>query len=268
MVIVTWNPNDKSGTVELSNGNLNANTGTSLGRIVRATKGVSSGKWYFEIKIIGGNVGEIGVAKSTVPLNVDVRSNLEKRGYRPSNGNKTSGSIDGASWLNIASNTNDVIGVLLNLDLGELTFYKNGVLIGTPFSDLGSLGEVYPYVLTSTSTANTALSVSAIFGGEPFTHPIPDGYKPYQIVNKSFISLELGYKKYENGVWSDVAPTLPTLTQFQSEGMDDLSLFDRKVQAVLESPQAMTNSVLGEGKVFKGTVSLTKYFDLRKLEVK
>lgn len=68
--------------------------------------------------------------------------------------------------------------------------------------------------------------------------------------------------------WKTVSPTLPTLTQFQSEGMDDLSVFDRKVQTVLESPQTMTSSVLGEGKVFKSTVDLKKYFDLRKLEVK
>lgn len=68
--------------------------------------------------------------------------------------------------------------------------------------------------------------------------------------------------------WKTVSPTLPTLPQFQEEGMDDLSVFDRKVQPVLESPQEMTSSVLGEGKVFKGTVDLKKYFDLRKLEVK
>lgn len=68
--------------------------------------------------------------------------------------------------------------------------------------------------------------------------------------------------------WQTVSPTLPTLPQFQSEGMDDLSIFDRKVQQVLESPQAMTSSVLGGGKVFKGSVDLKKYFDLRKLEVK
>ncbi|MEK4025534.1 discoidin domain-containing protein [Sporosarcina sp. FSL W7-1283] len=68
--------------------------------------------------------------------------------------------------------------------------------------------------------------------------------------------------------WKTVSPTLPTLTQFQSEGMDDLSILDRKLQQVIESPQQMTSEVLGEGKVFKGTVDLQKLFDLRKLEVK
>jgi len=65
-----------------------------------------------------------------------------------------------------------------------------------------------------------------------------------------------------------VSPTLPTLPQFQTEGMDDLSIFDRKVQKVLESPKGMTSEVLGAGKVYKSSVDLKKIFDLRKLEVK
>ncbi|MGG0667633.1 discoidin domain-containing protein [Lederbergia citrisecunda] len=68
--------------------------------------------------------------------------------------------------------------------------------------------------------------------------------------------------------WKTVSPTLPTLTQFQEEGMDDLSILDRKVQQVLGSPQQMTSEALGEGKVFKGSVDLKKLFDLRKLEVR
>lgn len=65
-----------------------------------------------------------------------------------------------------------------------------------------------------------------------------------------------------------VSTTLPTLTQFQTEGMDDLSIFDRKIQKVLESPKTMTSSVLGTGNVYKSSVDLKKYFDLRKIEVK
>lgn len=93
-------------------------------------------------------------------------------------------------------------------------------------------------------------------------------YLPNLTTNKSFIHTSGGYMKHSPEGWKIVSPTLPTLTQFQEEGMEDLSVFDRKVQPVLESPQQMTSEVLGEGKVFKGTVDLKKYFDLRKLEVK
>lgn len=69
--------------------------------------------------------------------------------------------------------------------------------------------------------------------------------------------------------WKTVSTTLPTAYQFQEEGMEDLSILDRQVQPVLNSPIQMTDDgVLGEGKVYKGTVDLKKYFDLRKLEVK
>ncbi len=68
--------------------------------------------------------------------------------------------------------------------------------------------------------------------------------------------------------WKTVSATLPTTQQFQEEGMEDLSVFDRKVQPVLNSPIQMTSEQLGEGKVFKGKVDLKKYFDLRNLEIK
>lgn len=69
--------------------------------------------------------------------------------------------------------------------------------------------------------------------------------------------------------WQTVSSTLPSSHQFQEEGMEDLTIFDRQVQPVLNSPIQMTNEgVLGEGKVFKGKVDLKKYFDLRKLEIK
>lgn len=88
-------------------------------------------------------------------------------------------------------------------------------------------------------------------------------------LSKTFILKELEYNNRVNGNWNSVSSTLPTLTQFQNEGIDDLSILDRRVQLVDSSPQIMTNEgVLGEGKVFKSTIDLTKYFDLRKLEVK
>lgn len=76
------------------------------------------------------------------------------------------------------------------------------------------------------------------------------------------------YKKFDDNGWQTVSITLPTSQQFQEEGMEDLSILDRKVQPVLDSPLSMSKEVLGEGKVFKASVDLKKYFDLRKLEVK
>lgn len=89
------------------------------------------------------------------------------------------------------------------------------------------------------------------------------------ISNKSFIFSDGEYLTSVDNTWVSVSQTLPTQSQFEEEGMEDLSIFNRQVQPVLDSPIQMTSEgVLGEGRVFKGTVDLKKYFDLRKLEVK
>ena len=101
--------------------------------------------------------------------------------------------------------------------------------------------------------------------------PSNDAQKQFAFipVTKTLILSESNYKKYDVNGWQIVSPTLPTQAEFELEGMDDLSVLNRKVQSVIDSPFLMTDDgALGLGKVFKSTVDLTKYKDLRKLEVK
>lgn len=87
---------------------------------------------------------------------------------------------------------------------------------------------------------------------------------------KTLILSDGEYKRFDEGLhrWQTVSTALPSSEQFREHGMEDLSILDRKVQPVLESPIQMTSEGLGEGKVFKASVDLKKYFDSRKLEVK
>lgn len=87
-------------------------------------------------------------------------------------------------------------------------------------------------------------------------------------MNKTLILSENQYLKYTENGWKNVSGTLPNQAGFEEHGMEDLSILDRKVQPILESPIQMSKEELGEGKVFKASVDLKKYFDLRKLEVK
>lgn len=69
-------------------------------------------------------------------------------------------------------------------------------------------------------------------------------------------------------IWQAVSSTLPTSTQFVEHGMDSLSpLLDRKV-TVLE-PQALTQDTSRNesGKVFKKSIDLKKYFDIRSINI-
>jgi hypothetical protein len=95
-----------------------------------------------------------------------------------------------------------------------------------------------------------------------------DGNSYLQINEIELIGTVIEYVPEKRPSWKTVSPNLPTLNQFQEDGMEDLSFFDRKVQQALGSPLQMTSSVLDGGKVFKFSVDLKKYFDLRKLEVK
>jgi hypothetical protein len=51
-IFAIWNKADKEANITLSNGDLTATSGTTFWRNVRATIGVSTGKWYWEIKTV------------------------------------------------------------------------------------------------------------------------------------------------------------------------------------------------------------------------
>jgi hypothetical protein len=81
------------------------------------------------------------------------------------------------------------------------------------------------------------------------------------ILNKTLISFanEGDYKTYNNG-WQTVSTTLPSQSQFETDGMDALSVFDRQSKTFT---QDMTNDgTLGAGLKFSTTIDLKKYFDI------
>jgi len=127
----TLNPLNGIGT--FSEGNVKYDTGTSGSRSSTSTMGVSSGKWYSEIKITSSN-GNQFISVVSDAYNSLISGNRpylfnDNVSYSGSNGNKW---IDGTSTSYGASyTTNDIIGIALNLDDDEITFYKNGASQGT-----------------------------------------------------------------------------------------------------------------------------------------
>jgi hypothetical protein len=120
------------------------------------TMGVSSGKWYWEMHSTNAsgnayNTSAVGIVHSDALYDtVDSSSNdgfqlyggtNKARGYYGYAGNK----LDASSNVSYgdAFVTGDIIGVALNLDDGEITFYKNNVSQGVAFTSLGS-GEWFP----------------------------------------------------------------------------------------------------------------------------
>ena len=105
----------------------------------------SGGKWYAECRVgagLGGTVW-IGVLRDVPKADgglytATVRAN--GYAYRSGNGNKTTTNNDGVSY-GASYTSGDIIGVALNLDDDEITFYKNNVSQGVAFSSIQALNQ-------------------------------------------------------------------------------------------------------------------------------
>ena len=132
--------NSVSGVGTLSEGNLQQDGVTSAWATRESTIAVSSGKWYFEARTLDGTTtqGQIfGVSRTNsfasgyyIGITADSYSYYLFDGTKLNSGSATA---YGASF-----GDGDIVGVALNLDDGELTFYKNGVSQGVAFSSLPS----------------------------------------------------------------------------------------------------------------------------------
>ncbi|WP_336761649.1 hypothetical protein [Paenibacillus sp. USHLN196] len=86
------------------------------------------------------------------------------------------------------------------------------------------------------------------------------------MANYSLIQDSVNYKSFKNNAWIIVSTTLPLKSVFISDGIVDLSVFNRNSKVIV---QTMTNTGnVGSGKVFKSTVNLKKYFEITNLSVK
>jgi hypothetical protein len=135
-VFATLNPLDVTADDEgtYSNGNTTASGDGSFHQF-RSTFYLTTGKYYWEFKpTTVGNAMEGGVVGSNYAGGSGLRRHYNANGYKYEDGSSAS---YGATYT-----TNDIIGVALNLDDGELTFYKNGVSQGVAFTNmLSTIGQ-------------------------------------------------------------------------------------------------------------------------------
>jgi hypothetical protein len=177
----TWNPLDQVQSSTFSNGNLDVVTGTTTVFGARGTIAVSSGQWYWEVTPTAGVATAdciIGIDSAITPINSstaqkNVGATATSYGYRASGQKITSSSS--TSYGNSYTN-NDVIGVALNLDAGEIKFYKNGVVQNSGTAAFTGLsGSFYPAF--SDGDPSNALTVTTNFGQRAFAYTAPSGFK-------------------------------------------------------------------------------------------
>jgi hypothetical protein len=180
----TWNPNDKSAPVVLSNNNLTATTSAAGLEAVRATAGLSSGKWYWELTFTGSSSVNclVGIGKASAVFGAGgPGSDANGWGYYSNDGTKYSN--NSASAYGSGYGILDTIGIAFDADNGRLFFRKNGSWVNTgdpvagtnaAFTGLTS-GPYYPMVGDGTSGIVTVVFI-ANFGASTFSSAAPTGY--------------------------------------------------------------------------------------------
>jgi hypothetical protein len=166
----TLNPLQSS-SFTLSNGNLDGvgtsgDRGSSVGSI-----GVSSGTWYWEVTMTGGDELMVGICNSSAPITDYIGSTANGWGYFNYNGQKYNNAA--AAAYGASFGVSDVIGVALNMDAGTITFYKNGSSQGQAYS--GLTGTLFPAIGDAGSFAVPEASTN--FGQRPFAYTAPSGFK-------------------------------------------------------------------------------------------
>ena len=173
----TLNPLQAGSQCTLSNGNLDLVWTGSAGHAAGSTIAVSSGKWYMEFTV-GSKRGLIGIIPSTYTSQLNnwpgnSAYGSDSYGYYGIGGNlynNSSNSAYGAGWT-----TNDVIGVALDLDAGNLVFYKNGSSQGTAATGLSG-SYIFAIGFSDFSSGGDPGSVN--FGQRPFAiSSVPTGHK-------------------------------------------------------------------------------------------
>lgn len=176
------NPLAKVGSPTYSNANL-TESGT-LDRLVKATIGISSGKWYWECIQTAGTNAMFGLA-TIDSTNSFCGGGTTSWGYYGGAGTKwynNSGTAYGSSFT-----TNDVIGVAFDADAGTLVFYKNNTSQGTAFT--GLTGSIY------TPAAGNGSNTSVFnFGQRSFAYTPPSGFKALCTANLPTATIKQGNK--------------------------------------------------------------------------
>jgi len=142
-VPITWNPADKAAGIVLSNGDLNAGNTIASWAAARAAASASTGKRYFELEVMAGGAGtiEVGLGTSAATLVDFVGKDIYGYAFRS---NATRWNNNAFASYGLAYVQGNVVGVCMDFDTGELSFYLNGLPHGVAYSGLS--GTFYPMI--------------------------------------------------------------------------------------------------------------------------
>lgn len=168
----------KNNSSVLSNGNRTINEGPTGWQFNMATLGVSSGKWYWEVKAEALSDGEAmmtGIADASIDAQ---GTNSTGTGFYGYSSYGVTYSTSSASYGDTYGD-DDIIGVQLNMDDGEIHFYKNNTIQNSGTAAFTGLTEVY-YPMTA--VYNLYHPVHR-FAEDEWSYSAPTGYKALTTTN-------------------------------------------------------------------------------------
>jgi hypothetical protein len=179
----TLNPLIKT-TSTISNANLKIATPVGISPGYATFNLPTSGKWYWEcVPISYGRFGFIGIED---PRNKTTASAYGTQiSYYGNNGSKC---INGTfSSYGASFDNNDVIGVAVNVDDNEITFYKNNVSQGAITGVTLNEGNYSPSFDDGSSTVGVIHNVN--YGQRPFTYDPPTDFEPLSTAEQPEVAI-------------------------------------------------------------------------------
>jgi len=186
----TWDPNDHANLATFSEGNLKVTGGSaSTSGSCRGTLAPKSGKYYFEVKFLGGAFAghnSLGIRNKNVAINSTTSgSGVTTESYHwRDDGYAINGTLGQMNSGFSSYTTNDYIGVAMDLDTGKIWMSKNGTYekSGNPVTGENPMftiptGQPYaPWWLGYGYTNNNELNC----GQKAFNTAPPTGYVALQ----------------------------------------------------------------------------------------
>ncbi len=191
-VFATLNPLVPSANLTFSKGNLQLDTsgsdptGGGLG-----TLGVSQGKWYWEVKFTSNAANHTHgvISELTNPYQTALQNKTGVTYFLNDDGGEIV--VDGTATTNDYGTltTGDILGVALNADDGQISFYKNGTALVTGYTISTTRGTLFPFIKMGLSTTAEVNFGNGYFGTTAvasagtnasgigiFEYDVPSGY--------------------------------------------------------------------------------------------
>lgn len=178
----TLNPSDKGSNITLSNGDLSAENSSAGWNSVRATIGLTTGKWYWEITTYSGssdgNSGLYGIMDDGALVSSYAGASNKGAGVQAGANYdwllaSVTGNFSGAVG-SLGSST--ILGFAMDVDAGKVWISKNGTWVnGDPTgAHVWGIGADtwYPTI----SCNNTGAVSTANFGATAFAYSVPSGF--------------------------------------------------------------------------------------------